>query len=116
MGYKVGKMRVSLIKGDINEAEADAIVNAANSILEHGGGVAEVIVRKGGWEIQEESREYVRRFGPVPAGEVTVTKAGRLKVKYVTAVIRFRLDFKATPNEKSHDCCILFTPWDPDTE
>jgi len=83
MGYKVGKMRVSLIKGDITEAEADAIVNAANSILEHGGGVAEVIVRKGGWEIQEESREYVRRFGPVPAGEVTVTKAGRLKVKYI---------------------------------
>jgi len=36
MGYKVGKIRVSLIKGDITEAEADAIVNAANSILEPG--------------------------------------------------------------------------------
>ncbi|MGC8543686.1 MAG: macro domain-containing protein, partial [Vulcanisaeta sp.] len=72
-----------LIKGDITEIEADAIVNAANSYLEHGGGVAGAIVRKGGYEIQEESREWVRKYGPVPVGGVAVTKAGRLKAKYV---------------------------------
>jgi len=52
---------VELIKGDITEVEADAIVNAANQYLEHGGGVAGAIVRKGGYVIQEESREWVRR-------------------------------------------------------
>ena len=43
-----------LVKGDITERNVDAIVNAANSYLKHGGGVAAAIVRKGGTLIQEE--------------------------------------------------------------
>jgi O-acetyl-ADP-ribose deacetylase (regulator of RNase III) len=74
---------LELIEGDITEVEADAIVNAANSYLEHGGGVAGAIVRKGGYSIQEESREWVRRFGPVPVGGVAVTGAGRLRARFV---------------------------------
>ncbi|MEM0362146.1 MAG: ADP-ribose-binding protein [Sulfolobales archaeon] len=81
--YRVGGVEVVLVEGDITELEADAIVNAANPYLEHGGGVALAIVRKGGYVIQEESREYVRRFGPVRVGGVAVTSAGRLKAKYV---------------------------------
>ncbi len=76
-------MQVFLTKGDITEIEADAIVNAANSYLEHGGGVAYAIVKKGGWKIQEESREYIRNHGPLKTGEVAVTSAGKLKAKYV---------------------------------
>ncbi len=76
-------IELELMKGDITEVEADTIVNAANSYLEHGGGVAGVIVRKGGYVIQEESREWVRRYGPVPVGGVAVTSAGRLRAKYV---------------------------------
>lgn len=76
-------VELELIKGDITEVEADAIVNAANSYLEHGGGVAGAIVRKGGYVIQEESREWVRRHGPVPVGGVAVTGAGKLKAKYI---------------------------------
>ncbi|MFP3218516.1 ADP-ribose-binding protein [Acidianus sp.] len=76
-------MIVYLTKGDITEIEADVIVNAANSFLEHGGGVAYAIVRKGGKEIQEESREYVRKHGPLKTGEVAVTSAGKLKAKYI---------------------------------
>jgi O-acetyl-ADP-ribose deacetylase (regulator of RNase III) len=83
MEFRVGEVSVVLLKGDITEVEADAVVNAANSYLEHGGGVAGAIVRKGGWVIQEESREWVRRFGPVPVGGVAVTSAGRLRAKYV---------------------------------
>lgn len=78
-----GNLEVEVIKGDITEVEADAIVNAANPYLEHGGGVALAIVRKGGYVIQEESREYVRKHGPIPVGGVAVTSAGRLKAKYV---------------------------------
>ena len=71
--------RVRVIRGDITEAPVDAIVNAANSHLQHGGGVAGAIVRKGGSIIQEESD----RIGYVPVGESAVTTAGRLPAKYV---------------------------------
>ena len=83
MEFRVGGVEVVVMKGDITEVEADAVVNAANSYLEHGGGVAGAIVRKGGQVIQEESREWVRRFGPVPVGGVAVTSAGRLRARYV---------------------------------
>ncbi|QXJ35589.1 ADP-ribose-binding protein [Saccharolobus shibatae] len=76
-------LEIHLIKGDITEVEADAIVNAANSYLQHGGGVAYTIVKKGGYVIQKESDEYVEKHGPVPVGEVAVTSAGKLKAKYV---------------------------------
>lgn len=81
--YKTRNLLIELIQGDLTEVEADALVNAANSYLKHGGGVAYAIVRKGGYEIQRESDDYVRRFGPVPVGEVAVTKAGKLKAKYI---------------------------------
>lgn len=81
--FRLGNVEVQLVKGDITELDADVIVNAANPYLEHGGGVAAAIVRKGGREIQEESREWVRRYGPVPVGGVAVTRAGKLKAKYV---------------------------------
>ncbi len=71
--------RVRVIKGDITTAPVDAIVNAANSHLQHGGGVAGAIVRKGGSIIQEESD----RIGYVPVGEAAMTTAGRLPAKHV---------------------------------
>ena len=81
--YRFNKLLVKVVQGDITQIAADAIVNAANSRLEHGGGVALAIVRKGGKSIQEESSLYVERYGPVPTGQVAVTNAGKLKAKYV---------------------------------
>jgi O-acetyl-ADP-ribose deacetylase (regulator of RNase III) len=66
-------------EGDITEARVDAIVNAANSQLWMGGGVAGAIKRKGGVEIEKEAVEK----GPVPIGKAVVTSAGKLKAKYV---------------------------------
>jgi O-acetyl-ADP-ribose deacetylase (regulator of RNase III) len=71
--------KISIIRGDLTESDADAIVNAANSYLQHGGGVAGAIVRKGGPVIQEESD----RIGYVPVGECGITSGGRLKARYV---------------------------------
>jgi|GEM_PF-658339 len=71
--------KISIIKGDLTESGADAIVNAANSYLQHGGGVAGAIARKGGPVIQEESNA----IGYVPVGECAVTSGGRLKARYV---------------------------------
>lgn len=68
-----------LLTGDLTESDADAIVNAANSRLQHGGGVAGAIVKKGGRIIQEESD----RIGYVPVGESALTTGGRLKASFV---------------------------------
>lgn len=70
---------VKIVRGDLTESSVDAIVNAANSYLKHGGGVAGAIVRKGGNIIQEESDN----IGYVPVGNCAITSAGKLKAKYV---------------------------------
>lgn len=70
---------LSLWHGDITEESVDAIVNAANDGLVHGGGVAGAIVRKGGYVIQDESD----RIGRVPTGSAAITGAGSLAAKHV---------------------------------
>jgi O-acetyl-ADP-ribose deacetylase (regulator of RNase III) len=67
------------IKGDITQISADVIINAANTELIHGGGVAKAIAKSAGEELEKESRE----IGFVPLGEFTVTTAGKLKAKKV---------------------------------
>ena len=55
------KVKLSLYKGDITNERVDAIVNAANEWLRHGGGVAAAIVSKGGRQIQDESTWIVQQ-------------------------------------------------------
>ncbi|GBC78501.1 O-acetyl-ADP-ribose deacetylase [bacterium HR08] len=74
---------IRLVQGDITEERVDAIVNAANSHLQHGGGVAAAIVRKGGAVIQQESEAWVRQHGPVPTGRAAITSAGALPCRAV---------------------------------
>jgi len=75
----IDDVKISIVKGDLTESTADAIVKAANSHLQHGGGVAGAIVRKGGYIIQEESN----RIGYVPVGNCAITIGGGLKARYV---------------------------------
>src|SRR5512147_2528060 len=75
--------RIQIVQGDITAESVDAIVNAANRHLQHGGGVAGAIVRKGGAGIQAESDAWVRAHGPVPYGEPAYTAAGRLPCRFV---------------------------------
>ncbi len=81
--WEVEGRRVEVAVCDLTQEDVDAIVNAANENLKHGGGVAGAIVRAGGYEIQKESDELVEQRGPVPTGEAVVTSGGRLKAKYV---------------------------------
>lgn len=76
-----------LVLGDITERDVDAIVNAANKHLQHGGGVAGAIVRKGGAVIQEESD----RIGFVPTGNAAMTSAGRLKARHIIHTVGPRM-------------------------
>jgi O-acetyl-ADP-ribose deacetylase (regulator of RNase III) len=70
---------VEVLETDITTLEVDAIANAANTRLLHGGGVAGAIVRAGGQEIQDESD----RRGPVGLGDAVETGAGRLPARWV---------------------------------
>jgi O-acetyl-ADP-ribose deacetylase len=76
-----------LVQGDITERNVDAIVNAANSYLQHGGGVAGAIVRRGGHSIQEESD----KIGFVPVGQAVLTGAGKLPSKFVIHAVGPRM-------------------------
>jgi putative ATPase len=77
---------LEIIQGDITKEETDAIVNAANGHLKHGGGVAGAIVRAGGESIQKQSDEYISENGPLNVSDVAVTGAGKMKVRYVIHV------------------------------
>jgi len=72
-----------IAQGDITVETVDAIVNAANSHLMHGAGVAGAIVRRGGPVIQAESSQWVRQHGLVTHAEPAYTHAGNLPCRYV---------------------------------
>ena len=85
MEFLVGTATLELIKGDITEVEADAIVNAANSSLLGGGGVDGAIHRKGGPKILEECKRIRSTEWPdgIPTGKAVITTGGNLKAKFV---------------------------------
>ena len=85
MEFKVGNANLQLIKGDITDVEADAIVNAANSTLLGGGGVDGAIHRKGGPKILEECKRIRATEWPdgLPTGNAVITSGGNLKAKHV---------------------------------
>jgi O-acetyl-ADP-ribose deacetylase (regulator of RNase III) len=74
---------LQIVRGDITTEEADAIVNAANERLQHGGGVAWAISKRGGPTIQQESDEWVRTKGKVSHAHPAWTSGGLLPAKYV---------------------------------
>jgi O-acetyl-ADP-ribose deacetylase len=71
--------RIAIREGDVTAQEVDAIVNAANSALVLGSGVAGAIRARGGPSIQAECNAH----GPVAVGEAAVTGAGDLPARYV---------------------------------
>ena len=75
--------KLELVQGDITTQQVDAIVNAANAYLMHGGGVAAAIARKAGRALVRESRAWVEQRGPVTPDEPAYTTAGKLPCRYV---------------------------------
>ena len=97
---KIKNTEIKIVKGDITEIAADAIVNAANNKLLMGGGVAGAIKRKGGQAIEDEAIKK----GPIEIGEAVATKAGALKVKYVIHAATMGMDFKTDEIKIRNSC------------
>ncbi|ESO09298.1 hypothetical protein HELRODRAFT_136060, partial [Helobdella robusta] len=74
---------IQLILGSILESNADVIVNAANSRLQHNGGVAHAISMAAGTDVQAECSSYVKQHGEVSTSDVYISGPGRLKFKAI---------------------------------
>lgn len=74
---------MKLERGDIAKFEGDAIVNAANSRLMHGGGVALAISKAAGPGLDEEGQEELKTQGPIAVGDALATKGFNLNVDRV---------------------------------
>jgi O-acetyl-ADP-ribose deacetylase (regulator of RNase III) len=72
-------MELEVLQADVTKLDVDAIANAANTQLMHGGGVAGAIRRAGGPEVQRESDEKA----PIELGEAVETTAGDMPARYV---------------------------------
>jgi O-acetyl-ADP-ribose deacetylase (regulator of RNase III) len=91
MKAKVGKTTLVVERGDITDAEVDAVVNAASNELLMGTGVAGAMKRKGGVIIEEEAL----RQGPIEIGEAVLTVAGNLPATHVIHAATMGKDLKA---------------------
>jgi len=77
------RVTLELVQGDITEQQVDAVVNAANEKLQHGGGVAAVIAEAGGAVVQRESDAWVEEHGPISHEAPAYTSAGELPSEYI---------------------------------
>jgi O-acetyl-ADP-ribose deacetylase (regulator of RNase III) len=70
---------IAVRQADVTQLEVDAVANAANTELRHGGGVAAAIARAAGPELERESRERA----PIGLGEAVATTAGDMPARWV---------------------------------
>ena len=87
MDYREAMARIEVLEADITKLEVDAIANAANTELRHGGGVAGAISRAGGPAIQAESD----RAAPIGLGEAVATSGGEMPCRWVIHAATMRL-------------------------
>jgi O-acetyl-ADP-ribose deacetylase (regulator of RNase III) len=93
MKAKIGQSTIAVERGDISLIEADAVVNAANTTLAMGTGVAGALKKRGGGVIEEEAM----RLGPVDVGEAVLTTAGNLPATHVIHAAVMGTDLKTDP-------------------
>jgi O-acetyl-ADP-ribose deacetylase len=79
LGEDMAVAELEVLQADVTRLEVDAIANAANTDLRHGGGVAGAISRAGGPEVQRESDTKA----PIALGEAVETTAGDMPSRWV---------------------------------
>ncbi len=83
---RAGSATLSAVVGDMTTMAVEVVVNAANTTLVHGGGIALAIARAGGVTIDEESAVWVETYGPLVPGVAALTSAGNMPSSYVVHV------------------------------
>ncbi|CAG2200838.1 unnamed protein product [Mytilus edulis] len=82
-----GGQEVIVVKGDITGLDVDVIVNAANKDLAHSGGLAKVLVNKGGKSIQDECDQFTSYNGQLTEGECYCSKPGMLNCQMIVHAV-----------------------------
>ena len=77
------RITVHVYKADITKLPVDAIANASNEHMAHGGGVAYAIARAAGFSLEDEGQDFIQKHGPLKTTEVAVTTGGSLPCKKV---------------------------------
>ena len=84
---EIGGATLRVVAGDLTAQHVDAVVNAANEQLAHGGGVAKALADVGGARVQQESDAWVRDHGPLSPGQAALTTAGNLPAEHLVHVV-----------------------------
>ena len=83
---RTGETSIVAVAGDLTSMAVDAVVNAANNELTHGGGIALAIAQAGGPAIDEESAQWIDTYGPIEPGVAALTSGGLMPASYVIHV------------------------------
>lgn len=98
---QVQDAEVAAVVADLTRIAVDAVVNAANVGLQHGGGVAGALSRAAGPSLQDESDRWVDDHGPLEIGQAAVTGAGDLPARWVVHVAG-PVHGQGEPDDESH--------------
>ena len=93
MRLRIGQAVITIERGDITDAQVEAVVNAANTTLAMGAGVAGALKRKGGVIIEEEAMNQ----GPIEVGEAVLTTGGNLICTHIIHAAVMGPDLKTDP-------------------
>ena len=83
----VNEVSLVVVLGDLTNEKCGCLVNAANSKLTHGAGLAKAILKKGGKVIRQQSDNYLQKHGLIKTGELAVTDGGNLPCNNVLHVV-----------------------------